>query len=264
MKKYKGIIILLIVLVIYSLLMFVFFNNKDNQNNNGNENNINTKKRTIEDEKYLVISNTSTLRYTNNSFEKASNSEISKLDNLKVYVNNNFYGNYKMKYVSNWNLFDKNNEFVNYNGNLLAVSNNFNVNVRNYKIREINESDKVFLINNYNINTFNYLLINEVVDIDLDNNGILDEIICLSSMLDSDNDNNYYNIIALKLNNEKVTLIEERGQDALYVYSIFGVINIDENLFDSIIISKVEGFISENPITTNLVYNYKNNNYTID
>ena len=263
MKKYKGLIIFVVILVIYSLIMFFFFNNNDNNNANNNSNS-SSKSNVVEEEKYLVIDNSSVLSYSNNTFSETRRTKIESLDSLKVYVNNSFYGNYKLKYVSNWNLLDKKNEFVNYNGKLIAYSNNFNIDIKKYKVREINDSDKVFLINNYNLNTFDYLTTNEVVDIDLDNNGVNDEIICLSSMEASSNINNYYNLVVVRLNNEKYTLIEEKGENAYYVYSLHSIINIENNSHDSIILSKIEGYISENPKETNLVYNYKNNNYMID
>ena len=264
MKKYKGLIIFVVILAVYGLIMYFVFSNGNDSNTNSNNKPNNNNSTTVKEEKYLVINNTSNLNYSDGKFTDVKISVIEALDNLKVYVNNNFYGNYKLKYVSNWNLFDKKDEFVNYNGNLLAFNDNFNIKVRKYKIRQIDDNDKVFLINNYNLNSFEYLTTNEVVDIDLDNNGIVDEIICLSSMEESNNIKNYYNIIVLKLNNEKITLIEEREQDATYVYSINSIINIEDNEFDSIILSRVEGYISESPKTTNLIYNYKNNNYVID
>lgn len=265
MQKFKGLIIFIIILGIYGLIMFFAFGNKENNSeNNSNNNSNNQSNNKVKEEKYLVIDNITKLNYSNGEFSPAKNKEIEQIEKFKVYVNNKYYGDYKLKNAGNWNLFDKKDEYVNYNGNLLAFSDNFNVKVRNIKIREIDEKDKVFLINNYNLNTFSNLTINEAVDLDLDNNGVTDEIICLSSMEESNNISNYYNVVVLKLNDEKLTLVEERENDAKYVYSIFGIINIEDSKNDSIILTKVEGYYSEKPKVSSLVYNYKNDKYMID
>ena len=116
----------------------------------------------------------------------------------------------------------------------------------------------------FHLNTFEYLTTNNVLDFDLDHNGQKDEIIVLSSMEESENVNNYYNLVVLIFNGEVKTLIEERGLDATYVYSLVSDINMFDNTHDSFIISKLEGYISENPTKTNLVYSFKNNEYMID
>ena len=263
MKKYKGFIIFIIILGIYGLVMFFVFGNKGDNNENTNLNNKNSNK--VKENKYLVIDNISNLNYSDGVFSRVKNKEIEKAEKFKVYVNNKYYGDYKLKNVSSWNLFDKNDEFVNYNGDLLAFTDNFNIKVRNnYKIRELDEKDKVYLINNFSLNSFSNLVVNEVVDYDLDDNGVMDQIINISSIDENDNINNNYSIIVLTLNNEKTTLIDERVENAKYVYSIFGIINIDNNEKDSIILTKTEGYISESPKVSSLIYNYKNDKYMID
>ena len=269
MKKYKGFIIFLIILGVYFLIMFFAFGNKENQennNNNTNNNNNNTNvNNTVKENKYLVIGNTSNLNYTNNTFSDVKIKEIEKLGKLKVYVNNKYYGEYKFKNATNWNLFDDNNEYVHYNGDMLAFSPDFNIKVRNnYKIRQINEKDKVFLINEYNVSSFSSLTENQAVDIDLDNNGELDEIICVSSLDDSVNIKNYFSIVVIKINGEKMTLVEDKEDNAKHVYSIYGIINIEDAKKDSIILTKTEGYISQNPKVSSLIYNYKNDKYMID
>ena len=266
MKNFRVLIIFVIVLGIYGLIMFFAFGNENSNNtNNGNNNTSNNNNTTSESEKkYLVIGNYSNLLYKDGSFSNTSRFEIERLDKLKTYVNDKFYGSYKLKYISNWNLIDNNNEFVNYNGSLLAYSENFNIKVRNYKTREINEKDKLFLMNTYNLNTLSNLTTNEAVDIDLDNNGVIDEIICLSSLEPSNNEKNYYNIIVINLNGEKTTIIEEREKDAKDVYSLYGIINVENEKNDSIILTKTEGYIGDKQTVSSLMINYKNDKYRID
>jgi len=264
MKKYKGFIIFIIILAIYFLIMYFVFGNQENNPNPTNNQN-NNQSNSVKENKYIVIGNESNYNYSNGSFTNVKIKEIESVDKFKVYVNNKYYGDYKLKNAGNWNLFDKNNEYVHYNGNMLAFSDDFNIEVRNnYKIREINEKDKVFLINDYHISSFSNLTVNQAIDIDLDNNGVLDEIILVSSLDDTVSVKNYFSIVVIKLNNEKITLIEEREDNAKNVYSLFAIINIENNKNDSIIISKTEGYISEKPKVSSLIYKYKNDQYVID
>ena len=263
MKKYKGLIIFTIILVVYGIVMYLLFNESGNSileeirqesNNEPYDNN----------NYFLVINDTSILRYHNKRFSDVTKSFIENLDSLKVFVNNKYYGDYKLKYGATWNLFNNKDEYVEYDGNLLAYSPDFNIVVRDTNIRKLNDEDKNLLKNNFRIDIFDYLTTEEVIDIDLDNNATMDEIICLSSMEESDSINNYYSIVLVKLNGEVYKLIDERGENAFYVYNIISVINLLNNDYDSIILSKTEGYISESPLTSNLIYNYKNSNYVID
>ena len=168
-----------------------------------------------------------------------------------------------MRYVAKWNLLDEKKEFVKYSGGLIAGSQSLKLNVRNIKIREINDQDKIFLINKYNLASFNYLTTNEAVDIDLDNNGVMDEIICLSSKEYSNNANNYYNLVVVKFNDNIFEIINEQGDNA-NVYNIESVFNILNKSEDMIYINKSVGAQSEDPTYENIVIKYVNNNYSID
>ena len=263
MKKYKGIIIFGAIMLIYSLVMFSLFYSKED-NNKPIDKIDNENKTPLKNDNYYLVTDNSNFKYYNMSFNKASISSIEQQNKFNVYVNNKKLGDYKLKYAAVWNLFDEDNNFQMYDGKLLAVTDNMNAKVRDIKIREINDSDKVLLINKYNLNTFSYISTNEVVDIDLDNNGVMDEIICLSSMQESDNSNNHYSIVLVKLNNEIVPIIEERGSDAIYVYNIYSVINIFDREYDNIIISRTEGYDSDEPFVSDLIYQCKNNQYVID
>lgn len=264
MKKYKGIIILIIVLLVYSLIMFFLFSSKEEGKNPIEKITESINDNSDKRNNYFIVTDNSEYEYYYKSFRKTSVSNIEKQDKFNVYVDNKLFGEYKLKYVSLWNLFDENNNFKMYDGKLFAVSNNLNTKVRDIKIREMNESDKVLLINKFNLNTFNYITTDEVVDIDLDNNGVNDEIICLSSMQESDNSNNHYNIVVVKLNDDIITLVEEKGDNAKYVYNIYSVINIFDRQQDNIIISRTKDYDSDAPSTQELIYQYKNNQYVIE
>lgn len=258
MKNIKGLIIAIVIFAIYGLVMY-FVLGKPTQSTTTN-NTTPTSSKTY----YMVVGESGIYKYEKNSFSKASKNTIEALNNMKVFVDNKYFGNYRLKYVAKWNLLNDKSEFVSYKGKLLAISNDFEAVPRDYTIREINDDDKLLLLQEYGISSFKYLTTNEVVDIDLDKNGVDDEIIVLSSMVDNDNINNYYSLVILKYNNEVITLIDERKEKAIYVYGINSIINFLDNSNDSIILDKIEGYYAENNKVTNVIINYKNNNYVID
>lgn len=264
MKKYKGIIILIVVLLIYGLVMFFLFSSEEDKERLKKEPIESNEKIPTEKDNYYLVTDNSKYQYYNNKFNKTYIANIEKQEKFNVFVDNKKFGDYKLKHAAVWNLFDENNTFKMHEGKLLATTSNMNTKVRNYKIREINDNDKVMLINKYNLSTFSYISSNEVVDIDLDNNGVMDEIICLSSMQESDNSNNHYSVVVVKLNNEVITLVEEKGDDAIYVYNIYSIINIFDREKDEFIISRTEGYDSDEPLIEEFVYQYKNNKYVID
>ncbi len=257
MKNIKGLIIAIVIFSIYGLVMY-FVLSKPTQSTSTN----NTPSKNVT--YYMVVGESGIYKYDKNRFTRTTKNDIEALQNMKVYVDNKYYGNYRLKYVAKWNLLNDKYEFVSYKGRLLAVSNDFEVVPREYTVREINDDDKYLLLQNYGISSFKYLTTNEVVDIDLDKNGVEDEIIVLSSMEDNDNINNFYSLVIIKYNNEVITLIDERKEDALYVYNINSIINILDNSNDSIILNKIEGYLAESSNVTNVIINYKNNNYVID
>ena len=260
MKNIKGLIIAIVLFAIYGLVMYFVFSGTTQSTQTNNNNNKPVGNNTY----YMVVGESSIYKYDRNGFSRANKNAIEALANLKVFVDNKYFGDYRLRYVAKWNLINDKSEFVSYNGKLFAISNDFEVVVRNYTIREINDDDKYLLLQNYGISSFKYLTTNEVVDIDLDKNGVEDEIIVLSSMEDNDNINNYYSLVILKYNNDIITLIDERKEEALYVYDINSIINILNNSNDSIILDKIEGYYAESSKVTNVIINYKNSNYVID
>lgn len=258
MKNIKGLIIAIVIFSIYGLVMY-FVLSKPEQSTKTN-NTTPTSSKTY----YMVVGESGIYKYEKDRFIKSNKNAIEALNNMKIFVDNKYFGNYRLKYVAKWNLLNDKSEFVSYKGKLLAVSDDFEVVPREYTVREINDDDKYLLLQNYGISSFKYLTTNEVVDIDLDKNGVEDEIIVLSSMVDNDNINNYYSLVILKYNNEVITLIDERKEKAIYVYDINSIINILDNSNDSIILDKIEGYYAESSNLSNVIINYKNNNYVID
>ena len=183
-----------------------------------------------------------------------------------VYIDNQYLGSYKLKYGTIWNLFDNNNSYVEYSGKLLAYSENFIVNVPNYEITTVSENEirEITSILNHNINA-NTLSINEVVNIDLDFNGIDDKIVNVSNLDSLEDEQYYFNLCYVVLNGEIQTLIldnvEYKDILAYPVYEINYLLQYDNNNYYSIILQ--EGYFSNVGETQNNLYNLTDGNYSL-
>jgi hypothetical protein len=263
MKKNKALIIILIILAIYGVIMWFTFKNNSSNANDNNKNNINTKDT---NHYYLTLNNISNWDYYQGNWSKIDTSKIEDSNSyLSAYVNNNYLGDYKLKYGTIWNLFDANDNYVNYNGDLIAFSSNFNVILRSLKSVTLSAEEKTFITNNYNTTNYDYLINNQVINLDLDNNGVNDQIICLSSMDENTNlKKNFYNLVIINLNGTWGTLINVNGQDTddilkSPIYEITNIMNI--NNIPSIIIKYTYGYISESPEIGNIMYQLTNSQF---
>jgi hypothetical protein len=268
MKKYKGIIILLVLLGGYALIMILVFgrnNSNNNSSNNSQDNNV-TNSSTDNGNYYITLNNISNWYYYHNKWDKVNTDTFEKSGfYFKAYVNNNYLGDYQLKYGTIWNLFDTNNNYVNYNGNLVAFSTNFNVNLRSFKANDISDNEKSTFLNKYNITNFKYLITNQVINIDLDNNGVNDQIICLSNMDENTNlKNSFYNLVVINFNGTWNTLINVNGNDndeilKSPIYEVTNIMNI--NNVPSIIVKYTYGYISESPEIGNIMYQLNNDQF---
>ena len=174
MKENKILIITIVLFVLFGLiaLYFYFIKLNDGMNNNivnnfvNNQNNSVIKNNTTSDiieNNYLIIGN-----YLNVSFDNKSkhwrNSSIEKYENkLETYVDNEYYGKYSLVRGKIWNLLDD-NDYVDYDGNLIAFSSNLNAEVIKYNTSKIENSllseVKTFLLKygyQYKETSFNYV-----------------------------------------------------------------------------------------------------------
>jgi len=265
MNKYKGLIIVAVLVVIYALSMFVLFGTQKNtpsqEDEQIKENEYNT---TNSSEKYFVTIDKNSYRLRGTKLEKVSKGEISSAGKMKVYTNGKYLGDYRLRYGSTWNLFDDDGNFVNYEGQLISASENVNLKVRNIKIRDLNEEDKVELINKYSINTFNYLTTKDIIEFDLDHNGVNDKIICLSSKEDSGYANTMYDLVVIKFNGEYQEVINNTQNETPITYNINSIVNTLNNKVDSILLKKNSGIYSDDVKEEYMLINYKNGKYTID
>lgn len=245
MSKKVPIIIIVILLLVIVLLLFVF--KKDLKNNSKVVSN------------YMIIGNDSIWKYTN----KWESSYYSDVDNNKmnVYVDNIYKGEYVLKYGNGWNLF-LNDKYQQFSGSLIALSNNFG-NVLNVDINEIDDNDIIkvneILHSNYVKSNFSLM---EKVNVDLDNNGVLDKIVNVSN-LDIEDEDKYFNLVYIILNNKVYVLKKEIISKENYynapIYNIKVLVKFSD--YTNIVISK--GYFSDAGKSGNIMYEKVNGKYEL-
>lgn len=264
-KKIGILVVIGIFLAGITLLALVLANN-ENVNNPSTPNNPINPNVPIEPSTpsydYVIIDNTDMWRYNNNTFSRIKN-YVENDDLYNVYINNDYYGEYNLKYGTTWNLF-KNDQFTSYNGNLFAFSKGINIRVRNKEVNNITslEKEEIRTLLNNNIIDLDNLSVDEMIKVDLDSNGETDKIVSVSN-INIESLNSYFNLVYVVLNGEISTLINTsiKPEDMLNapMYNLNYVININNDDYDSIII-KVRYFsVSES--AHNILYQYQNNRF---
>ncbi|MDE6284614.1 MAG: hypothetical protein K2M17_02615 [Bacilli bacterium] len=252
-----------IIIVLASITGVLLLLHKDEIKEPANPENPTSNKEKV-DYKYLILENISTWGYNDGKFRKINPENLEEKDFL-VYEDNHFIGVYNLQYGTDWNLFDKSNNFIDYTGSLLAHSSNFNIEVKtlanielsNIELQEIS-SIIGFDIDNTDLSTI------EIVTCDLDGNGTTDKIVSASNLDAEEEQQKYFNVVYGVINNKlEIIRKEEINTKDLYlapVYSIKNILAIEQEPYASIIIQ--EGYFSEGGKTSNILYRYQNNKYT--
>lgn len=274
MNKNVSIVIIIILLVISGVFLGYYYINQDtnieenpgigddndNDNDNGNDNPTDP----VEiDYDMLIIDNVSNWGYANGRWHRLSKEEIENKE-FVIYVNHQYFGNYNLKYGTIWNLFDDNDSYVEYDGNLLGYSNGFNVMVPTYEkhlITDIEVSEITTILGHeFNSST---LAINEVVNFDLDSNGIIDKIVNVSNLDSIEEENYYFNLCYVVLNGEIQVIINDDVSPASILayptYELNYILRYSDNSAYSFILQ--EGYFSNVGETQNNLYDCVDGTY---
>lgn len=251
MKKNKIIILLVIAITYVVVLLAVLIGNKKTEENNTKNN----------EKRYIVIDNFARLSFSNNSWSNVSTSEIESYDKYKVFIDNKSFGNYKLEYGTTWNLFNDSNDYIDYEGSLFAYSDNIDITLDNVEKRTLSDDDKKIISEYFNYTDYNNLITNDVIITDIDNNGVNDEIICVSNIgIDKENMSNYYNLIFIKLNDEIIEILNQNKSNSDImkspVYNLSTLFELNRNKY--LVIKKTIGIDSDTPTESVLLYQQLN------
>lgn len=241
-------IIIIIILFIVGIILFLVF--KD------------TKKEEIKNEDgYLIIGNESVWEIKNNIWKKTSYNNVNN-QKLNVFIDNKYSGNYTLKYGKVWNLYD-NKSLIMYEESFVAMTQvigdivNINIeNISNEDLKYINNTLK----SNYSLDD---ITVNEKINIDLNNNGIMDIIINVGN-LNRDGLDKYFSLMYVILDGKYEILINEDidVKDNLNypIYKINSLLKKKDGLIN-IILHK--GYFSEAGVNGNKMYGINDGKYEL-
>lgn len=197
MKKNKRYIILIIILIIYFVALY-FLIGKDYQE----EKESTTK---------LIVGNHAIWELSDmNWYNIRKNSEIKELNwqEYQVYIDNKKLGNYDLWYDEKWYLFDKDKNAINYQGQLLAFSGNFDLKVQDFITEEVTDKtyiDQVLTAND--LATNQEFTVNKISYIDIDQDGIVENFYALSNAFPMDsNPEKVFSFVFMEKNGELTML----------------------------------------------------------
>ena len=192
MNKKVPIIIAVILFVIGIILFFVFKDTKQEE--------------VKSDISYLVIGNESIWENKHNSWKKITYDDVNN-KKLNVYIDNMYSGKYTLKYGKVWNLYD-NSGLVMYEDSFVAMS-DVNWDIVNINIDSISKEDLIYINSVLNSKySLEDITLNEKVNVDFNNNGIIDTIINVGN-LNRDVLDKYFSLVYVIIDGKKEILINE-------------------------------------------------------
>ena len=178
MASKKIYIVLLIIIAVFFAVMFLTF---------GVEN--------IKQDNYsstIIVGDSTVWSYKNKKWSNLrSNTSIEKLNwnKFQVYSNNEKIGVYSLWHDDKWYIFDDNKNAVKIDGNLLAISSNFDVNVLPFNVENISTQDMqyvYYVLQENNLKADNKFTSLGNVNIDFDNDGKIENFYVISNVFAMD------------------------------------------------------------------------------
>lgn len=198
-------------------------------------------------------------------YGKKGSKEAATGSTFFVYANNKTLGKYTLKYVKKWNVFNK-DDYIPYNGYLIAYSLNFNIGVKSFTEVSLNSNDisTISSLIGFNVND-SMLNYKYKYELDLNNDDKKDNLICVSN-LDSLNEvSQYFNLCYTLINNNTTILVKDLIEKSAYydypVYKLNALLRFNNNTFNNIVLQK--GYFSEVNSTGNVMFERKNSTYEI-
>lgn len=192
MRDKKVYIGLIVIFIIFFIVMFLCF---------GVEN--------INQEKYastIIVGDSTAWRYEKKRWLNYRNkSSLQQLSwkQYSVYDNNEAIGNYSLWYDDKWYVFDDDKNAVQVDGNLLAVSSNFDMKITGFKEEEVDDYSYIqHVLNENNLSTSSKFTSISKVLFDLDGDSVEEEFYLISNAFPIDFNPDYiFSIVFMVKNN---------------------------------------------------------------
>ena len=173
-SRYKVITIILVVYLVVFFLIYGLSNIKNGQ-----------RKLT------LLVGDNTVWDYSNRSWLNITREET--LDSLnwqeyKVFLDNKYFGEYSMWYDDNkWYAFNSNKTAVKMEGELIAYKANYDLKIKEFETKENNNNTYIHqVLKDNNLSTSSQMTVNNVVNFDIDADGVEEQFYVISNAFASD------------------------------------------------------------------------------
>ena len=173
-SRYKVITIILVVYLVVFFLIYGLTNMKNGQR-----------------ELTLLVGDNTVWNYSNKSWLNITREET--LDSLnwqeyKVFLDNKYFGEYSMWYDDNkWYAFNSNKTAVKMEGELIAYKANYDLKIKEFETKENKNNTYVHqVLKENNLSTSSQMTVNNVINYDIDNDGLAEQFYIISNAFASD------------------------------------------------------------------------------
>ena len=178
MVSKKVYVVLLIIIAVFFAFMFLTFGVDNVKQNNYTST--------------IIVGNSTVWDYSNKNWVNVrATTSIEKLNWNKflVYSNNEKVGEYSLWHDDKWYVFDDDRNSVKFDGDLLAISSNFDVKVLPFQLEQLNNNDMKYV---YSVLQKNGLSVDNKftslgkVRVDFDNDGVVENFYVMSNVFATD------------------------------------------------------------------------------
>ena len=158
-----------------------------------------------------IVTNSIRIKYVNGTWSNIDKDNDYKLKQFNIYQDNEYLGKYEVLYANNLlSLYEK-GKSISYSGNIFGYRGNIKLDIYGTdSIDKLSDTDKVFVreaLTELKLNNTNLSYI-EKKEIDVNNNGILDTIYCISNFYNEDDNPQRFSIIFM-VKDGKVKIIDK-------------------------------------------------------
>ena len=218
-KAYKIVIIGIIIYVIVMLVIFLPGYIRDKR-----------------DKLYILSGDFIKIKYENSRWQNIKKSDDYKLKEFEIYESGIYKGKDKLLFTNRFYLYDDNGKSTNYEGQLFGYSGNIKLGVVNVSNSEITDNDKYIIekvISKFGISSFNNLNLYQKVSLDVDKDGITENIYAASNYYTEESLDKVFSIVFIEKNGN-IDLLKEKviSSDKIYEepsYEINKIIDIKED-----------------------------------
>lgn len=186
--------------------------------------------RKLHDKMYIIYGNDLHIKLENGEWSDIENINDYKFNKFNVYSGNSFLGKFKILNSNTLILYDDYYNKVNYSDTIFAYNSNFDVSVVDLIETEKNEKDDLVIdsvLDKVKISNYNDLNLFQKVSWDFDNDGVIENLYCISNFYTYEDFPKLFSIVFIEKNN-KIDIIKSNIID-----------NIDLNVEESYTIAKV-------------------------